>query len=347
MSTIAVNSQILNWARERSGLTVEYILEKFPKFLKWMSGEESPELKQLEKFAHKTYTPLGYLFLQEPPDETLPIPNFRTVKDKHILRPSPNLIETFHTMRRRQNWMHDYLIEEKETPLPFVGSVTVDTDIKFAAKSIRDTFGLTTDWAAHYSTWRDALAALRNLVDRAGILIARNGVVGNNNYRKLDVAEFRGFVLIDNMAPLIFINGADFEGAQMFTIAHELAHVWLGSGSIFNLAFLQPFDDNKEKFCNKVAAEFLVPENEIRKAWKEVENTKNPFGSLSKQFKVSTLVVARRALDLGFINLTRFLAFYGKYKEEQEDLQLTKKSKKGGGDFYRNQGDKRRTASLS
>jgi hypothetical protein len=64
MSTIAVNSQILNWARERSGLTVEYILEKFPKFLKWMSGEESPELKQLEKFAHKTYTPLGYLFLQ-------------------------------------------------------------------------------------------------------------------------------------------------------------------------------------------------------------------------------------------------------------------------------------------
>jgi Zn-dependent peptidase ImmA (M78 family) len=240
-------------------------------------------------------------------------------------------------MQRRQDWMHDFLIEEGADPLPFIGSIGIESNVIGAAAIIRGYLGLKEDWAQQYTWWKEALFALREAVDETGIIFAKNGVVGNNPHRKLDVYEFRGFVLIDKYAPLIFVNGRDSEGAQMFTIAHELAHVWLGESSLFNLVDMLPFDNEIEKFCNRVAAEFLVPETKMREQWTEVQRDSNPFKKLSKNFKVSTLVVARRALDLKFINYNQFIEFYVKYRDEQEELRLKKKDKKSGGDFYNNQ----------
>jgi len=179
-------------------------------------------------------------------------------------------------------------------------------------------------------------------VDEAGIFIVKNGIVGNNTSRKLDVDEFRGFVLIDKYAPFIFVNGCDFEGAQMFTIAHELAHIWTGQSAVFNLLNLLPFDDANEEFCNKIAAEFLVPGKEFTAEWEEARRTKDRFKTLSPHFKVSQLVIARRALDLGFIDKTAFFAFYKNYRDEIEEKVKKKKEKKKGkneqeGDFYNNQ----------
>ncbi|MFA5832158.1 MAG: ImmA/IrrE family metallo-endopeptidase [Bacteroidota bacterium] len=334
MEAISVKNNLIVWARERSGKSIDALIKKFPKLLDWENGNSLPTLKQLNKLANATYTPFGYFFLNEPPDETLPIPNFRTVKDKPITQPSPNLIETVQTMQRRQDWMREYLVSEDESPLNFIGSITVKTDVKIAAEKIRSTLGLLPNWASVYEGWNEAVTALRNSIDKAGILIAGNGIVGNNPHRKLNVEEFRGFVLIDEYSPLIFINGNDSDGAQIFTMAHELAHIWLGKGAIFNLENLQPFNNVDEIFCNKVAAEFLIPEDEMKRLWKLYRLSSNPIKALSKRFKVGELATARRMLDLGYISKEKFLIFYNVYTDG--GIKKRKK-KKPGGNFYNNQ----------
>ena len=258
-STVAVKPELIRWAIRRSGLHFDQLAAKFPKLDKWQNGETQPTLRQLEAFAKRTMTPFGYLFLPEPPVEKLPLPDFRTVGDSPIKCPSPNLLDTVQDMERRQQWMRDYLIEQGHDELGFVGSVKENAPIDSVAARIRQTLGLESEWAERFATWQEALRKLRDSIEGIGILVSTSGVVGLNNKRKLDPEEFRGFVLSDRYAPLIFVNGADAKSAQMFTLVHELAHVWLGKGGIFNLIRMMVATDATERFCNQVAAEFLIP----------------------------------------------------------------------------------------
>ncbi|MCI0447146.1 ImmA/IrrE family metallo-endopeptidase, partial [bacterium] len=165
-------------------------------------------------------------------------------------------------------------------------------------------------------------------------LVVVNGIVGNNTHRKLDPNEFRGFVLVDNFVPLVFVNGADGKAAQMFTLAHELAHVFLGSSAAFDLREMQPAKDPIEQTCNKIAAEFLVPEQRLRQIWPSIQKDLDPFQTIARQFKVSSLVAARRALDLALIPKEDFLNFYNAYLQD-ERRKVTSRSE--GGDFYTTQ----------
>ena len=334
MNRVEVNKKLISWARERSGLTESDLTKRFPKFELWQSGDALPTLKQLEAYAKKTLTPFGYFFLPEPPEEKLPIPDFRTVRDRGVRRPSPNLLETIYAMQRRQDWMHEYLVEEGAEPLPFVKSVTLDSSQRDAARRIRETIGMTESWAREHATWTTALLALRRATEAIGVIVVINSVVGNNNKRKLDPDEFRGFVLCDSLAPLIFINGADFKSAQMFTLAHELAHVWLGRDGVFDLPDLQPFDNAVERFCNGVAAELLIPALELQTFWPRARRAAQPFQAIAAEFKVSPVVAARRALDLNLISRSTFFAFLEEQREDEERRQAIKKAKKGSGDFY-------------
>jgi len=239
-------------------------------------------------------------------------------------------------MQRRQSWMHDFLVEELEEPLSFVATITLSTEIVEAATRIRQALGLEDGWARRQSTWQDALNIFRENIEQAGILVVASSVVGNNNHRKLDVNEFRGFVLNDNYAPLIFINAADYKSANMFTLAHEVVHVWLGEGGVFNLNFrtLESDDNEIERYCNKVAAELLVPEQELRALWPDTQQREEPFQFIARRFKVSPLVAARRALDLGFITREEFFAFFEAYRIDE---RRKKDKKSDGGDFYNTQ----------
>ncbi|HUO06617.1 MAG TPA: ImmA/IrrE family metallo-endopeptidase [Candidatus Binataceae bacterium] len=299
-----------------------------------MEGKSQPTLSQLEKFARQTRTPLGYLFLTEPPEERLPIPHFRTLGNGHPHRPSPDLLETVYTMERRQEWMREYLIQEGQEPLHFVRSAKLNDKPQNVAKEMHDVLGLEHGWAARQATWTDALRELRSRLEGASILVVVNGIVGNNTHRKLDPAEFRGFVLVDDYAPLVFVNGTDAKAAQMFTLAHELAHLWLGSSAAFDLRELQPADDETERSCNRIAAEFLVPESELRTFWPSARQDPERFQMIARRFKVSELVAARRALDLELIRKTEFHDFYQSYLEN-ERRQTSKQP--SGGDFYANQ----------
>jgi Zn-dependent peptidase ImmA (M78 family) len=154
-------------------------------------------------------------------------------------------------------------------------------------------------------------------------------VVLNNNYRHLDPGEFRGFAMADDLAPLVFINGADTKAAQMFTLAHELAHVWLGQSAVSDAqASLVP-DHTVERWCNQVAAELLVPLDLLRSDYRSGSELRGEVDRLARRFKVSTLVILRRIYDAGGLPRDRF---WDVYEEEVARLRAIPKGK--GGDFY-------------
>ena len=334
--TVSVKPELIRWAIDRSRLPLDALTAAFPKLDQWLKGEQQPTYRQLEQFAHRTMTPLGYLFLDEPPDETLGIPDFRTAGDTPIDRPSPNLLETIQAMKRRQAWMRDYLIEEGQEPLDFVASSTQARNVVSLAARIREKLGLNADWAEVHATWEEALRTFRDAAERLGVLVATSAVVGLNNHRLLDPQEFRGFVLCDEYAPLVFVNGADSKSARMFTLAHELAHLWLGKDGLFNLIKMMPHHDETERFCNQVAAEFLVPGHKLSERWDEARAAAKPFHTIARWFKVSPVVAARRALDMKLIDKAQFFAFYEKVREEWErrKAEEKEKKKKGGPNFY-------------
>lgn len=314
MAKVAINHEILIWGIERSGKLEAELETKFPKLQDWISGTDVPTFKQLEDLAYKLHVPFGYFFLSSPPKEVFPIPYYRTVKDGDLKKPSPDLIDTVQSMQRRQEWLKDYLIDIGSDKLPFVNSAKIGDDIKAIAQDIRVVLGLSENWAAEHNTWADALTALRKIVDDSGINVVANGVVGNSTNRKLNVDEFRGFVIVDEYAPLIFINNSDCKAAQMFTIAHELAHVWLGSSAAFDLRQLMPADNKMEIACNQVAAEFLIPEQKIKELWAAFPVNDDIYQKIARKFKVSELVVARRALDTKLIKREEFYSFLDRYQ---------------------------------
>lgn len=334
---LSLQADVLKWARHRSGFTATALARKLGVKEDRVHGwEESGELtaKQAEKLAKRTNTPYGFLFLSTPPEERLPVQDFRTVGDGPLRKPSPNLLDTVHAMQRRQAWLREYLIEEEEEPKSFVGHYTLQSDYQEVAADMKRVLDLQSGWARRASNWTDALRILREHVEEAGILVVFNGVVGNNTSRPLEVDEFRGFALVDAYAPLVFVNAADFKGAQMFTLAHELAHLWIGAEGISNLEALEAPDIDVEIFCNPAAAEFLVPAEELHECWYEADLKDEPFQWLAKRFKVSNLVAARRALDLGSIERGVFYDFFEAYKTDE---RRKAGNRRGGGSFWLNQ----------
>ena len=334
MSKVSINQAVLNWAVDRSGRSLDALQDRFPRIREWATGERQPTLRQVEALAKATSTPLGFLFLDAPPEERLPIRHFRTLDAETPEKPSADLLETVQTMQLRQAWMREFLVEQGQEPLSFVGSAQLGDDHAEIAKLMRLTLDLDEAWAAKQSTWSDASNALRGAMEAVGILVIVNGIVGNNTRRKLDPGEFRGFVLVDEHAPLVFVNGVDAKAAQMFTLAHELAHVLLGSSAAFDLRQMQPADDPVELVCNRAAAEFLVPAGELRRYWPSIEGAPEAFNMAARRFKISAIVAARRALDVGLIELDDFLTFYREYQENERRAAARRLE---GGDFYANQ----------
>ena len=333
MNRVSVSPDMIRWACERAGHDTAHFAKKIPQLTKWIAGEIQPTLNQLENLANRTHTPLGYLFLSEPPDERLPISDYRTLTGSAPKRPSPDLLDTLYTMLRRQDWLRDWLIEDGEEPLAFVNSAQLSDDPIAVAAAIRSELGLESNWAALLHSWQQALSRLRTLIEKRRVMAVINGVVGNNTRRTLNVDEFRGFALVDRYAPLIFVNGADAKSAQIFTLAHELAHIWLGAGGLSGFEAMNPTGSDVEKWCNQVAAEFLVPEKQLKNHWIEVKDEPQRFELLAREFKVSPIVTARRALDLALVERESFLDFYRHYVNREFERAI----KASGGNFYNNQ----------
>lgn len=335
VTSVAASISVLRWAAQRARLDDGVLKARFPKWPQWLKGEAMPTLRQLEDFAKATHTPFGYFFLPHPPEEVLPVPDFRTVRDEQLIEPSADLLDTLYLCQQRQDWFRDHARVTGMLPLPFVGSVTLRDDPVSVAHRLCKTLGLSTQRRRALPTWTDALRALISQAEDVGVLVMVSSVVGSNSHRPLDVGEFRGFALADNLAPLIFLNGADSKAAQMFTLAHELAHIWLGATGVSDVQAGRVPEIQTERWCNQVAAECLVPMAELRSARQLNEPIAEEIQRLAREFKVSSLVVLRRLFDADAITRD---ALWQHYRAEQERLRTLKERSSVGGDFYRSLG---------
>ncbi len=267
---------------------------------------------EIEALSSETRTPFGFLYLSRPPEEGLPVPDYRTRDGDSVDLASPELMEVIGDMLRRQAWMRDELADSGAAPVTFVASHTPTDTPRAVARTIREALDLGDGWASPTAGWREAFDKLRDRAEAAGILVTFSGVVGNDAGRALDPDEFQGFALFDPHAPLVFVNGADSEAAQMFTLAHELAHLALGRSGVSGFEQFQTGHPGNERLCDRAAGELLLPETEFRAYWRRIATQDNPLDSVAQRFRVSPVVSARRALDLGYLSGDRFRACYRK-----------------------------------
>jgi Zn-dependent peptidase ImmA (M78 family) len=328
---VSVAPRMIRWAIERSGRGSDD-LSRFP-IEAWLNETVEPTMRQLDDFAKATYTPTGFFFLTEPPEETVPIPDFRTFRDQGIRRATPNLLDTIYACEERQDWFREFAEANDAEPVSLVGSQSLDVEPEQAAHELRDALGFGLDRRVDFPNWSEALRGLIEHAENAGVLVMTNGIVGSNTHRPLDPEEFRGFALADDLAPVVFINGADYKAAQIFTLAHELAHISLGGSAVSRPDLSQLDDDDQtERWCNQVAAELLVPAASLREAFQGNADLTTELDRLARFYKASTLVVLRRIADTGLIGRPQFRDAYD--AELARVRERAESSKASGGSFY-------------
>lgn len=326
---IPIQAELLHWAAERAGHDLDALSARFPKAHDWATGKSQPTLKQLEAFAKATHTPIGYFFLPEPPVEEIPLPDLRTMAGARLKRPSPNMLDTIYLCQQRQEWYREYALSMGESPLDFVGSARITNDVVDVATGIRERLGFDVSERQKLKAWHEALRYFIARADEAKILVMVNSVVENNTTRRLDPEEFRGFAIADDIAPLVFINGADTKAGQMFTLAHELAHIWLGESALSDPKVGRVSEHRIERWCNEVAAELLVPLGDFEEHYDDKRELLPELQRLANIYKVSTLVILRRVYDAG--GLTRS-QLWNEYEKEVARLRAIRQSR--GGSFY-------------
>jgi Zn-dependent peptidase ImmA (M78 family) len=298
----------------------------------WKNNEKTPTFGQIENLSKKAHIPLGYFFLQSPPDEPLPLMEYRTIQSVAKTIPSRDLMDTYYQMSSIQSWMRDYLVDSGSEKRDFVCSNKKEKDPLKIAASIRGVTGMPEEWYVQCRDKNASLNMLRSFFENIGILILQNGVVGQNNYRKLNIDEFRAFTLIDDYAPLIFININDTEGGKLFSLFHEAVHIWLGLHSFFNdNSGLVPNVNPLETICNAAAAELLVPNVHFVDKWNSQPSiaVNKKIRDIAGYFKCGVITIARRALDNKYIDQPQY------EKIASDAIAGTKRNKKNGkGNYY-------------
>ncbi|MGH8603082.1 MAG: ImmA/IrrE family metallo-endopeptidase, partial [Gammaproteobacteria bacterium] len=322
-----VQPGLLSWARHRAELSVDGIAKKIgtkpENVLLWEAGEKRPTFMQAQKFAHFTNIPFGFLYLETPPVEKLPIPDLRTVGSVELRSLSLNLRDVVRDAIGKQEWLIEYLKANGEaSPLPFVGKFKASSEVSDVVADMRKVLRTSDPFKG---TGDDYMLFLIRAAEARRIVVLRAGVVGSNTHRKLDVREFRGFSIVNRIAPVVFINSADAPTARLFTLVHELAHLWVGESGISDAAIKS---NNKiEKTCNAIAGEFLVPASSMKAMWDSDAEWESEVRRLAPKFHVSRLVVARRAKDLNFITAENYQAFY---ESELKSYKQKNAGKEGG-----------------
>ncbi len=329
---VPVAPSVLSWALDVTGADVERLRARF-KIDKWLALDARPTLKQLQDFAKASGVGFGYLLLPQPPAWQLPVPDFR---EGFATPPAPsaNLIVVLSQSQRRQNWYRDYVLGHGGEPLEFVGSASGAT-VAEAAAMIRA--ALDFEVTNRHGTWSDTRRTLLRAFETLGGLTVATSMVENNTKRPLDEDEFRGFSLVDTIAPLVFVNTHQTLNGQIFTLAHEFAHVWRGTSGIGNEDPRERGESEVERWCNSVASETLVPRDDLAARYPGVSGRGLPeaLDRLAQEFRCGTLVVLQALHRTGVHSFDNFTSVYDAEVSRLRDLQRGRES--SGGDHYNNQ----------
>ncbi|RAO99577.1 hypothetical protein PW5551_03645 [Petrotoga sp. 9PW.55.5.1] len=324
MKVTNININILKEILQRMPEKEIQVKKNFPKYDKWLEEKDYPTYNQLVELSKIFHIPFGYFFLEKLPERKYPIPHYRTTQNGDF-KPSSELLDTILFAQKIQEWARDILLEWGQEKLLFCGKYKDNYNIEGVIEELKRIFEIENNWASRKSTWTEALNYLIEKAEEKGIFVLRNGVVGNNTHRKLIIDEFRGFVLYDEIAPVIFINNNDAISAKIFTLIHEIVHILIGQSASFDLRNLQSSNNEIEQFCDKCTAEFLVPAGEIRNIYTQ----KTDLEELARHFKVSQIVILRRLLDTSIVTQQEFyIQLKDLYKKE---IKIPQSS---GGDFY-------------
>ena len=336
---IPVNPDIMRWARETAGYSIEDVVDKIKRkrvtvdvVQDWENGKASPSYPQLEKLAYKIFKrPLALFFFPEPPEEETPRQSFRTLPQHEI-----NLMEpTMLYLIRKAMVFRENLKELYNNVNPAKQKIFIDLEIKSSdsvsnvAKEVRKYLGSSLNEQYALESNEDALKYWRNLLEEHGIFIFKDAFKDD---------EFSGFCLYDNVFPIIYINNSQAKSRQIFTLFHELAHLLFRTGGVDlrHDDFVQRMSGNNkyiEVFCNKFAGEFLVPSEDIQKHLRNKSIDDDLLAGLAKKYSVSREVILRKCFDLGYVGQ----AFYESKVREWETERSKDKRSSSGGDYYRTQ----------
>ncbi len=338
MQEALVTPELLVWARERAGLEVGVLARRAgasaAKVHRWEEGAARPTLKQAKRWAEATNVPLGYLFLGKPPKDEIPLADLRTAPGAGSPKERADFIALIRDVEFKRDWYREYRTEHGFAPLAFVGRFKADAPVDRVVADMRSVLKMPAVLKDEAKTLDQHLRLLVQHADAAGISVMRSGVVGNNTHRPLSVEMFRGFAMADPVVPLVFVNGADAPAAQIFTLVHELAHLWMGaSGASDPFGELEAAKTSRglESACNAVAGEFLVSGAELRPLWDAADSLAVNSERLRTRFLVSAAVIAVRARMLELVDLKAFRAFLA---AERLKWAKAKDDSGGGGDYY-------------
>lgn len=343
-----ISGKVVEWARIRAGHTHQTLAKALGKgytaenVIAWEKEDAKPTFVQAENLAKKLRLPFGILFMADPPAIKVSIPDLRTVSGQPPENPSINFFEAVSESQSRQRWYKENKKKEHAPNLPFVGRFKLGAPIETVAADLAKTLKITDDLRRQCNTWEKFLTEFIQRTEDGGILVMRSGYAKHSWMRGLDVDEFRGFALSDKLAPLVFINGADAKAAQIFTLAHELAHIWIGESGISNpdpRKRVQDYQNPIEKYCNAVAAEILIPAANLKAQWNNSVSADDNVSAISRFHRVSKIATAIRARELNQITPeqanTIIEAEYKRFREELAKLKAKAKEKEGGPGFWR------------
>ena len=320
-----ITPEVLKWARERRiKLEIDYAAEKLKidqeRLKAWENGTEQPSIAQLKKIAKLYKTHISIFYLAEPPTDFQPLTDYRVLPEQlatdkeQVYRLNANIIEAF---ERRETLIELYELLA-ESPPDIILSIDRREGPKQAAEKITKFLEFN---RAQLQRANDPYAALKfwkQTVEAKGILVCQTSV---NTHLAVELETVRGFCIAQRPFPVIVVNPKDSPYGRIFTLIHELVHITLGESVIQNAGFeaVNSADiDPIEVFCNQVAAEVLVPENELLEIV-NLETLQEDLPKTSKFFRVSPEVIMRRLLTLGKISQRNYHTYrnrqLAKYKE--------------------------------
>jgi Zn-dependent peptidase ImmA (M78 family)/transcriptional regulator with XRE-family HTH domain len=308
-----ITPKVLKWARESARMSEKAGADKVPvpveKLKEWEEGISQPTIKQAQKLAKAYRRPFALFFLPEVPRDFQYLQDFRRKTATPLGTASIFIIRE---IQQKQAWIRDVFEETNETKLPFVGRFSFRSDPIKVAHDILDTLNIN---PSKYSTD----TPIKEWIDKAeskGIFISRTSFI--HSRLKLDSREIQGFSIADPYAPFIFVNSEDWNAPQLFTLIHELAHIWIAESGISNEIEPEVKDRDKlhpvELFSNEVAANVLMPLELMQDLNAAVFNSGREVFKASKVLGVSSFAFLYRALTLKKITLDR----YRRLKEEAE-----------------------------